>query len=43
MGAGKWENIKGGGTWKNLQSARAISKGTFQNCIELKGDYELSK
>ena len=42
-GTGKWENIKGGGTWKNLQRAKSIAKGTFQNCIELKGSYELPK
>ena len=43
MGTGKWENIKGGGTWKNLQRAKSIAKGTFQNCIELKGSFELPK
>lgn len=43
LGTGKWENIKGAGTWKNLQRAKSIAKGTFQNCIELKGSYELPK
>ena len=43
MGTGKWENIKGGGTWKNLQRAKPIADGTFQNCIMIKGTYELPK
>ena len=43
LGTGKWENIKGGGTWSMLQRAKSIAEGTFQNCMMLKGTFELSK
>jgi len=43
LGTGKWENIKGGGTWSMLQRAKSIAEGTFQNCMILKGTFELSK
>ena len=43
LGTGKWENIKGGGTWSMLQRAKPIESGTFQNCMMIKGTYELPK
>ena len=43
LGTGKWENIKGGGTWSILQRAKPIAAGTFQNCMTIKGTYELPK
>jgi hypothetical protein len=43
LGTGKWENIKGGGTWSMLQRAKPIAAGTFQNCISIKGTFELPK
>jgi len=43
LGTGKWENIKGGGTWQMIKRAKPIVEGTFQNCIDLKGSYELPK
>ena len=43
LGTGKWENIKGGGTWSMLQRAKSITEGTFQNCMMIKGTFELSK
>ena len=43
LGTGKWENIKGGGTWSMLQRAKPIASGTFQNCMMIKGTYELPK
>lgn len=43
LGTGKWENIKGGGTWSMLQRAKSIAPGTIQNCMSLKGTFELPK
>ena len=43
LGTGKWANIKGSGTWQNIQRVKPIVKGTFQNCIKLKGSYKLPK
>ena len=43
LGSGKWENIKGGGTWNILQRAKSIEAGTFQNCMTIKGTFELPK
>ena len=43
MGTGKWQGIKGGGKWNNLMRAKSIAEGTFQNCIVIKGAYELPK
>jgi hypothetical protein len=43
LGTGKWENIKGGGTWSMLQRGKSIAPGTFQNCITIKGTFELPK
>jgi hypothetical protein len=43
LGTGKWEGIKGGGTWNILQRAKSIAPGTLQNCRKIKGTYELPK
>lgn len=43
LGTGKWENIKGGGTWSMLQRGKSIAPGTFQNCMTVKGTFELPK
>jgi len=43
LGTGKWENIKGSGTWQMIKRAKPIVQGTFQNCIQLNGSYELPK
>jgi hypothetical protein len=41
LGTGKWEGLKGGGTWNVLQRAKSIAPGTFQSCRKIKGTYEL--
>ena len=43
LGTGKWENIKGGGEWSMLQRAKPIAAETFQNCMMIKGTFELPK
>jgi hypothetical protein len=43
LGTGKWEGIKGGGTYTVTQRAKSIAPGTFQNCRQIKGTYELAK
>ena len=42
-GTGKWENIKGKGTWSMIQRAKSASQDTFQNSRKMKGTFELPK
>lgn len=43
FGTGKWEGIKGEGTWNIIKRANSVAPGTFQNCRKIKGTYELPK
>jgi len=43
LGTGKWEGIKGSGTFSIAHRAKSIAPGTFQNCRIFKGTYELPK
>jgi len=43
MGTGKWEGIKGGGTYNITQRAKSVAPDTFQNCRKIKGTFELPK
>jgi hypothetical protein len=43
LGTGKWNGLKGGGTWQVGDRAKSIAEGTFQNCLIMKGTYELPK
>ena len=42
-GTGKWEGLKGKGTWKMIQRAKSASQDTMQSCRKLIGTYELPK
>ena len=42
-GTGKWEGLKGSGTYSTTQRGKTIVPGTFQNCRNIKGTYELPK
>jgi len=42
-GTGKWEGIKGKGTWNMIQRAKPASQDTMQSCRKLMGTFELPK
>lgn len=41
QGSGRWQGISGGGIWKSVTSARPVTAGTFQYCVDAKGKYTL--
>ena len=43
LGTGKWEGLEGSGTWSVGERAKPMEEGTFQNCLKIKGTYELPK